>query len=70
MEINWLHDFIAVATTRSFSRAAEQRNCSQPALSRRIQALELWTGAALLDRGSDAGADVVGAGAIHRPEAR
>ncbi|MGL3109950.1 LysR family transcriptional regulator [Bradyrhizobium sp. BR 1432] len=50
MEINWLHDFIAVATTRSFSRAAEQRNCSQPALSRRIQALEVWTGAPLLDR--------------------
>ena len=50
MEINWLHDFIAVAVTRSFSRAAEQRNSSQPALSRRIQALELWTGTALFDR--------------------
>ncbi|MBR1175243.1 LysR family transcriptional regulator [Bradyrhizobium sp. KB893862 SZCCT0404] len=50
MEINWLYDFIAVATTRSFSRAAEDRNCSQPALSRRIQALEVWAGASLLDR--------------------
>lgn len=50
MEINWLHDFIAVASTRSFSRAAEQRNSSQPALSRRIQALEQWTGTALFDR--------------------
>jgi DNA-binding transcriptional LysR family regulator len=50
VEINWLHDFIAVAATRSFSRAAEQRNCSQPALSRRIQALEVWTGAPLLER--------------------
>ncbi|GGI25803.1 LysR family transcriptional regulator [Bradyrhizobium sp. GCM10027634] len=50
MEINWLYDFIAVATARSFSRAAEERNCSQPALSRRIQALEVWAGASLLDR--------------------
>src|ERR1700761_3704316 len=50
MEINWLHDFIAVAATRSFSRAAEQRNSSQPALSRRIKALESWTGALLLER--------------------
>ncbi len=50
MEINWLHDFIAVATTRSFSRAAEERNCSQPALSRRIQSLEVWAGASLLER--------------------
>ncbi|MGY3440759.1 MULTISPECIES: LysR family transcriptional regulator [unclassified Bradyrhizobium] len=50
MEINWLYDFVAVATSRSFSRAAEERNCSQPALSRRIQALELWTGAPLLER--------------------
>ena len=50
MEINLLHDFIAVAATRSFSRAAEQRNSSQPALSRRIQTLELWTGTPLFDR--------------------
>ena len=41
MEINWLHDFIAVASTRSFSRAAEQRNSSQPTLSRRIKALDV-----------------------------
>ncbi|MBR1175269.1 LysR family transcriptional regulator [Bradyrhizobium sp. KB893862 SZCCT0404] len=52
MEIDWLYDFIAVATTRSFSRAADERHCSQPALSRRIQALELWAGALLLDRSS------------------
>jgi LysR family transcriptional regulator, hypochlorite-specific transcription factor HypT len=50
MEINWLHDFIAVASTRSFSRAAEQRNSSQPALSRRIKALELWAGTPLFER--------------------
>ncbi|MET3912532.1 DNA-binding transcriptional LysR family regulator [Bradyrhizobium sp. S3.3.6] len=50
MEINWLHDFIAVASARSFSRAAEQRNSSQPALSRRIKALEVWAGAALFER--------------------
>jgi DNA-binding transcriptional LysR family regulator len=50
MEINWLYDFLAVATTRSFSRAAEERSSSQPALSRRIQALEAWAGTPLLDR--------------------
>jgi DNA-binding transcriptional LysR family regulator len=50
MEVNWLHDFIAVAATRNFSRAAEQRNSSQPALSRRIKALEQWTGTPLFDR--------------------
>ncbi|MDX3907820.1 MAG: LysR family transcriptional regulator [Pigmentiphaga sp.] len=50
MEAKWLEDFIALAETRSFSRAAEQRHITQPAFSRRIQALEAWVGTDLVDR--------------------
>lgn len=50
MEIKWLEDFLNVATTRSFSRAAESRNITQSAFSRRIRGLEVWLGADLFDR--------------------
>jgi len=50
MEAKWLEDFIALAETRSFSRAAELRHITQPAFSRRIQALEAWVGTDLVDR--------------------
>jgi DNA-binding transcriptional LysR family regulator len=50
MESKWLEDFVALVETRSFSRAAQQRFVSQPAFSRRIQALEAWAGADLIDR--------------------
>lgn len=50
METKWLEDFIALAETQSFRRAAELRHVSQPAFSRRIQALEAWLGANLVDR--------------------
>jgi DNA-binding transcriptional LysR family regulator len=46
----WLEDFIKLADERNFSRAAEARNTSQPAFSRRIRALEEWVGAVLVDR--------------------
>lgn len=52
MESKWLEDFVTLAETRSFSRAAELRNVTQPAFSRRIQALEAWAGADLIDRTS------------------
>ncbi len=52
METKWLEDFIALAETHSFSRAAQLRHVTQPALSRRIQALEAWTGIDLVDRSS------------------
>lgn len=52
MHIQWLQDFLAVADTGSFTRAAQLRNLSQGAFSRRIKAVELWSGAALIDRTS------------------
>ena len=50
MELKWLEDFLSLAETRSFSRSAEARHVTQSAFSRRIQALELWLGVALIDR--------------------
>ena len=52
MELNWLEDFLALAECGNFSRAAEGRNLTQPAFSRRIRALEDWTGTPLFDRGT------------------
>lgn len=50
MEIKWLEDFVTLADTSSFSRAAELRNVTQPAFSRRIKQLEGWLGATLISR--------------------
>lgn len=50
MDIKWLEDFLVLARLQSFSKAAEERNVTQSAFSRRIQALELWVGVALIDR--------------------
>ena len=50
METKWLEDFVSLAETRSFSRSAQLRHVTQPAFSRRIQALEAWAGAELVDR--------------------
>jgi DNA-binding transcriptional LysR family regulator len=52
METKWLEDFISLAETNSFSRSAELRHVTQPAFSRRIQSLEAWLGADLIDRTS------------------
>ncbi|MET0541115.1 MAG: LysR substrate-binding domain-containing protein [Variovorax sp.] len=52
METKWLEDFISLAETRSFSRSAQLRHVTQPAFSRRIQALEGWAGTDLVDRTS------------------
>jgi DNA-binding transcriptional LysR family regulator len=52
VDTKWLEDFVALADTRSFSRAAQLRHVTQPAFSRRIQALEAWTGIDLVDRSS------------------
>jgi len=52
MDTKWLEDFISLAETHSFSRSAEMRHVTQPAFSRRIQSLESWLGADLIDRTS------------------
>ena len=50
MDTRWLQDFITLSELRNFTRAAEARNLSQAAFSRRIQSLENWAGARLIDR--------------------
>jgi DNA-binding transcriptional LysR family regulator len=50
MELSWLEDFMVLAGSGNFSRAAEQRHLTQPAFSRRIRALEEWAGVTLFDR--------------------
>lgn len=50
METRWIQDFVTLTEVRNFTRAAELRNVSQAAFSRRIQALEQWLGATLVDR--------------------
>ncbi|SEL16965.1 LysR family transcriptional regulator [Pacificibacter marinus] len=50
MDIEWLKDFEALVAQKNFSRAAEERNVSQPAFSRRIRALEEGVGVKLINR--------------------
>lgn len=50
MELRWLEDFIALAHTRHFSRAAEEQNVTQPTFSRRIKLLEEEMGTTLINR--------------------
>ena len=50
MELIWFEDYLALAETLNFSRAAELRHVTQPAFSRRIRALEGWIGADLFTR--------------------
>ncbi len=50
MDLKHLEDFVSLCETRSFSRSALARNVTQSAFSRRIQALEVWLGASLIDR--------------------
>jgi DNA-binding transcriptional LysR family regulator len=52
MDLIWLEDFLAVVEEGGFSRAAYRRHVTQPALSRRIKALEDWLGAPLFERKS------------------
>lgn len=50
MDLNWLRDFECLARTRNFTRAADERNITQSAFSRRIKALESWVGLPLVNR--------------------
>src|SRR3954467_12885619 len=50
MDTQALAAFIEVADSRSFSRAGEKLHLSQPAISKRIAALEADLGKAVFDR--------------------
>ena len=50
MELRWLEDFIVLARTQHFSRAAEEQNVTQPTFSRRIKLLEEGMGTTLINR--------------------
>src|SRR5437868_10880096 len=50
MDFDQLETFLEVARLSSFSRAAEKRFRTQPAISSQIRALEEEVGAKLLDR--------------------
>jgi len=50
MDMNWLQDFVCLGRTLNFTRAAEERNITQPAFSRRIKSLENWLGVPLVKR--------------------
>lgn len=52
LDLEWLEDFLALAETGNFSRAAEVRVIAQPAFSRHIRSLEQWVGVDLVDRGA------------------
>ncbi|MDC0738293.1 LysR substrate-binding domain-containing protein [Cognatishimia sp. SS12] len=50
MELAWLEDFLALSSTGVFAKAADARNISQSAFTRRIKNLEHWVGTPLFDR--------------------
>lgn len=50
LEIDLLRAFVVVAENKSFTRAAEQLNCVQSAVSMQIRRLEAAVGARLFDR--------------------
>lgn len=50
LDLEWLEDFLALAETGNFSRAAQARHIAQPAFSRHIRSLEEWVGVPLFDR--------------------
>jgi len=52
VDINWLQDFVCFARVLNFTKAAEERNVTQSAFSRRIKSLENWVGIELIDRKS------------------
>jgi DNA-binding transcriptional LysR family regulator len=66
LDLDWLKDFSALAELKSFSRAADARNVTQPAFSRRIRALEDWIGTPLFVRGA-LGASLTSAGQHFQP---
>jgi DNA-binding transcriptional LysR family regulator len=50
MRLDWLDDILAVADAGSLARAAELRHVGQPALTRRLRAIEAALGVPLFER--------------------
>ncbi len=50
MDLRWLDDVLTLLEEGNLTRAAERRNITQPAFSRRIRAFETWLGTPVLDR--------------------
>ncbi|MFT4958929.1 MAG: DNA-binding transcriptional LysR family regulator [Paracoccaceae bacterium] len=69
MELKWLKDFLVLNDTGNFRIAAQLRSVSQPAFSRRIQALESWIEAPLIDRSCQP-SQLTEAGRLFLPQAQ
>ena len=50
MDLRWLDDVLVLLEEGNLTRAAERRNITQPAFSRRIRAFEDWLGAPIIER--------------------
>lgn len=50
MDSSWMEDLVALVEAETLTKAAERRNITQPAFTRRIQALETYLGADVIDR--------------------
>lgn len=50
MELKWLEDMIALLEEKSFSKASQRRNVTQPAFSRRIKNVEDWLDCKIVNR--------------------
>ena len=66
LDMEWLEDFMALAESGNFSRAAQARAIAQPAFSRHIRSLEEWVGVDLIDRSAHP-ADLTAAGKRFQP---
>jgi DNA-binding transcriptional LysR family regulator len=69
MLLDWLKDLIAIVEAGTYAAASKTRHVTQPALSRRIQALEEWVGVPLFVR-TPSGVTLSEAGKSFLPAAR
>ena len=53
MDLRWLDDVLVLLEEGNLTRAAERRNVTQPAFSRRIRAFEDWLGSPIISRESN-----------------